>query len=47
MGNAFTEWAKLKVNRFYWNTNAKEETYATWKATSSLMVQDLRVRTTY
>lgn len=47
MGNAFTEGAKLKVNRFYWNTNAKEETYATWKATSSLMVQDLRVRTTY
>lgn len=39
--NAFTEWAKVKVNRFYWNRNANERTYATRKARSSLPVYGL------
>lgn len=41
MGNAFTEWAKVKVNRFYWNRNANEGTYAIEKARSSLPVHKL------
>lgn len=42
MGNAFTEWAKVKVNRFYWNRRANEGTYATQKARSSLPVHRLK-----
>lgn len=42
MGNAFTEQAKVKVNMFYWNRNANEGTYTTWKESSSLPVHRLK-----